>query len=280
VLPTRFPWYRVNPIEVPPDVPVLVENLPREVFKVVAFRQGAVAREQIVNPRSDRVSAVAIRLQAAPVLSGIVTWRDKPLPGAEVILQAPDQVRAILGYLKQPSFILESEVIPYFPPAQQTVRTDAEGRYRLTAWSDVTDVRYLEARGPLGSWAGRLVRASDERVDLELQSVELGDSALVVEFPGRTQGLPMEVLINGAPQDPYVLSPYKELVIESLLAGRWSLRISWNGQPVFEENGFKLAGDRTFTAALPLGAVEGQDENVWRRAGRSWPFGLATFPGR
>jgi hypothetical protein len=125
-----------------------------------------------------------------------------------------------------------------------------------------------------------LVSAQEGHVDLALQSVELGDSALIVEFPGRTQGLPMEVVINGAPQDPYVLSPYKELVIESLLAGRWNLRVTWNGEPVVEELRFPLAGERTFVAALPLGAVEGQDKDAWRRAGRSWPFGLATFSGR
>jgi hypothetical protein len=116
------------------------------------------------------------------------------------------------------------------------------------------------------------VRANEERVDLALQSVELGDSSLVVEFPGRTQGLPMEVSVNGAPQDPYVLSPHRDLVIESLLAGRWNLKITWNGEPVLEQNGFTLAGDRTFTAALPLGAVEGQDQEAWRRAGRSRPL--------
>jgi hypothetical protein len=272
VLPTRFPWYRLNPIEVPPGAPVLVENLPRDVFKVVAFRSGAVAREQVVNPRPDRVTPVSIRLQAAPTLTGIVTWRDAPLPGAEVVLQAPDQVRANLGFLGQPSYYLEHEVMPYLPPAQQSVRTDAEGRYRLTAWSDVSAVRYLEARGPLGSWAGRLVRADEERADLELKSVELGDSTLVVEFPGRTQGLPMEVSVNGAPQDPYVLDPDADLVVDSLLAGRWRLRITWNGEPVLERHELRLVGEETVTAALPRGAVEGQDEETWRRAGRPWPI--------
>jgi hypothetical protein len=271
VQPTRFPWFRVNPIEVPPGSPVLVENLPRDVFKVAAFRAGAVAREEIVNPRSDRVHAVTIRLQAAPTLSGIVTWRDQPLPGVQVMLQAPDQVRANLGFLRQPSLTLESEVMPYFPPAMQSVRTDAEGRYRLTAWADVSAVRYLEARGPLGSWAGRLVRAGEERVDLELKSVELGDSTLVVEFPGRTQGLPLEVVVNGAPQDPYVLGPESDLVVDSLLSGRWRLHITWHGEPVLEHHEVDLSGEETVRAALPIGAVEGQDEDAWRRAGRAWP---------
>jgi hypothetical protein len=108
-------------------------------------------------------------------------------------------------------------------------------------------------------------------VDLELKSVELGDSTLVVEFPGRTQGLPLEVVVNGAPQDPYVLGPESDLVVDSLLSGRWRLHITWHGEPVLEHHEVDLSGEETVRAALPIGAVEGQDEDAWRRAGRAWP---------
>ena len=270
--PTRYPWYKLNPIEVQPSETKVIDDLPPEVVKVMAFRPGALAREQVVTLRADQLSALSIDLKAAPLVTGVVTLAGKPLPGALVTLEAPDQVRANLGFLTQPSGYLETEVMPYLPPARQQTRTNQEGRYVLTDWSSVAGVRYLEARGPESSWAGRLVRPGDERVDLALETVELGDSKVVVGFPGRHQGLPLEVVVNGAPKDPRVLSPFEDLGVESLLAGRWRLRITWNGEPVLEVPEFELRGEKEFQAELPPGAVDGQDEEAWRRAGRDWPF--------
>ena len=272
VKPRRFPWYELNPIEVPPSSTVVVSNLPSEAIKVLAFRPGAIAREQVVNLRPDRVTPVQIRLEAAPLLTGVISFDDKPMPGVEVTLEAPDQVRANLAFLSQPTTYLESEVMPYLPPAKQSARTNEEGRYVFTAWSNVAGVRYLEARGPASTWAGRLVQAAEERVDLALESVELGDSKLVVQFPGRTQGLPMEIVINGAPKDPYVLGPDSDLTVSSLIGGRWRMMITWDSDPVLEVRDFELEGKRTFVAALPIAAVEGQDREAWQRAGRAWPL--------
>jgi hypothetical protein len=270
--PTRYPWYKHNPIEVQPSESVVLDDLPPEAVKVYAFRPGASAREQVVNLRSDRPSQVSINLQAAPLVTGVVTLDGQPLPGALVTLEAPDQVRANLGFLTQPSSYLEYEVMPYLPPARQSVRTNQEGRFVLTDFSGVADVRYLEARGPNSSWAGQLVKPGDERVDLVLKSVELGDSEVVIDFPGRQQGLPLEIVVNGAPKDPRVLPPFENLSVGSLLAGRWRLRITWNGELVLEVPDFKLKGEQDFDADLPPGAILGQDEDAWRRAGRDWPF--------
>ena len=41
-----------------------------------------------------------------------------------------------------------------------------------------------------------------------------------------------------------VLSPFEDLGVESLLAGRWRLRITWNGEPVLEVPEFELRGTR------------------------------------
>ncbi len=269
----RYPWHRLNPVEVPPGSSVLVENLPAEVVKVMAFRPGAVAREQVVNLREGRTTPVQINLQAAPMLTGVVTLDGRPLPGVDVSLEAPDRVRANLGYLREPSRYLESEVMPYLPPSRQETLTDREGRYVFSAWEDVAGVRYLEARGPQGNtWAGRLVRQGETRVDLELEVVELGDSSLSILFPGRYQGLPMEVVINGKPEDPYDLAPLSDLSIESLVSGVWKLRVTWHGDEIYLDKELELDGEAEVRVALPVEAVEGQDEEAWKRAGRDWPL--------
>ena len=268
----RYPWYLRNPIEVPTGTPVRVDDLPAEVVKVMAFRPGATAVEQIVNLRPDRVNTVQLQVRKAPLLTGVVTFRDQPLAGVEVTLEAPDQVRANLAYLRQPSTYLESEIMPYLPPAQQKAITNHEGRYTFTSWSDLSTVRFLEARGPASSWAGRLVQPGDERIDLVLESVELGDSALVLELPGRHQGLPVELTVNGAPKDPWNLAPHDDFVVEPLVAGRWKLVVSWNSDQVHREGSFVLDGQKVIRVGLPVGALEGQDREAWRRAGREWPF--------
>ena len=269
----RYPWHRLNPIEVQPGSPTLIENLPAEVIRVMAFRPGAVAREQVVNLREGRVTPVQIHLQPAPMLTGVVTLDGKALPGVELSLEAPDRVRANLGYLRESSRYLESEVMSYLPPSRQQTVTGREGRYVLSAWDDVAGVRYLEARGPQGNtWAGRLVHPGETRVDLELETVALGDSSLDVLFPGRHQGLPLEVVINGNPQDPYVLAPLRDLRVEALVSGTWKLRVTWHGDEIFRSERLDLDGETEARVGLPIEAVEGQDEEAWKRAGRDWPL--------
>lgn len=267
----RYPWHRLNPIELQPNSALLVENLPTEVVKVMAFRPGATAREQVVNLREGRVTPVTIDLKPAPKVSGIVRVDGRPQPGVVVTLEAPDRVRANLGFLREPSTYLETEVMPYFPPARQEVVTNHEGRFSMTAWAEVAGVRYLEARDASGAWAGRLVRPGEEQVDLDLADVELGDSALALEFPDRFQALPIEIVVNGNPQDPDDLPPHAELEIDSLVAGTWSLRVSWHGQEIYSDPELRLDGRTGVRVDLPLEAREGQDEEQWKRAGRTWP---------
>ncbi|MCZ6598859.1 MAG: carboxypeptidase-like regulatory domain-containing protein [Planctomycetota bacterium] len=269
----RFPWHRLNPIEVYPGSPTVIEGLPAEVVRVQAFRPGAISRGEVVNLRLGRTTPVQIRLVDAPKVSGMVTYDGRPVAGATVTLEAPDQVRSYLGFERQQSLYLESEVMPYLPPVRQETRTNAEGRYVLTAWADVAPVRYLEAIGPTGdTWAGRLVRKDDAHVDLELERVDLGDSELVIEFPDRYQGLPIELLINGEPRDPYTLPPFSDLELTALLSGTWSLQVSWHGDDLYVKDELELSGSEKLRIELPEEAIVGQDKEQWRRAGRRYPF--------
>jgi len=267
----RYPFHRLNPIEVWPGSPKTITGLPAEVVKVFAFRPGAEGTQQVVNLRTGRPHELTVRLKPAPKITGIVTFDGQPVPDATVRLEATNRVRAALSYFRQGSHYLESAVMPPLPPAVQEVRTNASGRFTLTAWADQSATRYLEARGSDGrTWAGRLVRKGDEVVNLVLEEVDLGDSELLIEFPGRYQGLPLEVLIEGTPHDPWILPPQDDLVIGDLLGGRWHLKLTWHGAPIFEET-LEIEPRTRREVGLPEECVEGQGAEAWSRAGREYP---------
>lgn len=269
----RFPWHHHNPIEVHPGRPTTIAGLPDEPIRVYVFRPGAQAVMKAVSLHRGKPTTVKVALKPAKMLVGYVREDGEPVPGATVRLEAPNRVRATLAYFRQPSFYLETAVMPDFPPAVQEVVTDRTGRFVLTAWSEETPTRYLEARGPGGlSWAGRLVGPADDKVDLTLLPLALGSSTLELDFPGRWQGLPIEVVLQGAPTDVQILSPADELRVGGLLAGRWHLRLSWDGTELLEET-FELEEEAQRVVPLPLECIEGQDAEAWRRAGREYPLG-------
>ena len=271
---SRFPWYRVNPIEVEPGQVRTIEGLPAETFTLHGFRPAARVTQKLVRLRPGETETVQIALEAAAKVVGRVTLDGKPVKNARVALEAPNRVRATLGHLTESSYFLETQVLPNLPPGYQETRTGEDGRYVLTAWEELSPVRYVEATGPdHRTWAGRLIDVDERSVDLELREVDLGDSTLVVDFPGRWQGLPVEILIDGAPYDPVVLAPRKDLRISDLRAGSWRLRATWHGDPVVEERLFELAGEHREVVEVPPQAVEGQDEETWARAGREYPTG-------
>ncbi len=269
----RYPWHRINPVEVWPSSTTRIDGLPAEAVRVYAFRPGAQATMRVVNLRPNRPATVRFQLEPASSITGRITHQGEPVRGAVVHLEAPNRVRATLAYFRQGSHYLETAVMPSLPPAIQQVETGADGRFVLTAWADQSPTRYLEARGPDGrTWAGRLVQPDERTVDLELREVDLGDSTLVVDFPERWQGLPLEILVEGSPQDPGILPPDQKLQLGDLLAGSWHLKMSWHSTPIREET-LTIEGVTDVRVPLPPECIDGQDEEVWRRAGREYPRG-------
>lgn len=268
---SRFPFHRLNPIEVWPGTPKEITGLPVEVVQVFAFRPGAKAKQAVVNLRGGRPYDLKLRMKPAATISGKVLRDGVPVPGASVTLEAPDMVRATLSFLRQGSLYLETADMPVFPMARQEVFTDEQGRYRLTAWEEITPTRYLEARGPGGTgWAGRLVHRGDHEVDLELERAEFGGGLVSFDFPGRWQGLPVEVFVDGAPLEPWILPPHEDLVVRDLLEGRWHARLSWHGEPI-DDVELSLRPEAYRRVELPAACIDGQDEEAWKRAGRSYP---------
>ncbi len=269
-----FPWHRVNPIEVWPGRSKKVDGLPVTAVKLYAFRAGAEAPRKVLTLREGETYNVELPLTPGPKLVGRVRQDGEPVAGAIVRLEAPNRVRATLAYYQEQSFFLESAVMPELPAAVQEVQTDAEGRFTLSARFDVSKARLLEAFGPEeGTWAGRLVHAGEEVVDLDLEDVGLADAELVLDFPDRWQGLPLEILIDGQPFDPIVLPPYEPQRIRDLRAGEWGLKVTWNSDPLYAEDSFTIDGVATRTVVLPQEARDGQNEEQWERAGKQFPFG-------
>jgi len=267
-----FPWYDVNPIEVEPGRTVRIERLPSKVVKVMAFRPGAEFPQKMVSLRTGQALVVQLPAEPAPELTGRVLQDGEPVAGAQVRFEAPNQVRATLGFLREPSHHLEAEVFPLLAPAFQECTTDPNGRFRFTAYRDVVPAALLTAIGPEGLRASKLVLADENDVELSLAEFEPGDATLVLALSERWQGLPVEVTANGVPFDPRVISASRDLELRDLVAGSWRVSARWYTTPVLEERTLEIEDRTVLEVELPEEAVKGQDEETWRRAGREFPY--------
>jgi len=268
----RFPFHTKNPIELYPNQPRLIGGLPpRQVVKLYVFRTGAEPKLKVVNLSSSEQS-VQIDLEPAPAVVGRVTLDGEPVAGASVRMEAADRPRATLSFFREASYYLETAIIPEIPPAVQETTSKSNGRFFLSAWGQGGSSRYVEARGPDGrSWAGRFIPAGTEAFELELSELDTGDGLLELEFPGRFQGLPVDLVLNGTPHDQEVLTPSERLEVDDIPSGRWRLRLTWHGKPVYEKEELEIDGTLSRVVKLPDECIQGQDEEAWRRAGRVFP---------
>jgi len=267
----QFPWYRVNPVRVYPGGTVVVEDLPPQRISVRVFHAGAVAKplSRSASLGEGMTENLELHLEPTPVLNGVVTLGGKPVRNAEVVLEAPERGAAMLSVLGESNYLtLEREVLPDFPPAVQRVKTNAAGAYVLSSCENVTPVRYLHASSPDGrNTAWKILKGGETRIDLALEPAR-GEERIVIEMEGRTQGLPVRVVVNGAPRDPLVLPPEEDLRIDRLPPGDWKLTATWNGEPIITSMPVQLQGETVIELVLPKGAIEGQDEETRKRAGK------------
>jgi hypothetical protein len=101
--------------------------------------------------------------------------------------------------------------------------------------------------------------------------VGVGSGVLELEFPGRVQGTPVELTVNGEPIDPGIVPLEQPLTIEDLEHGTWRLSGVWNGQELFGGAGYQdveIEGRARALVQLPEGAIHGQDEETLLRAGQ------------
>jgi len=265
-----YPWFLVNPIRVWPGGRVRLDDLPSGRLDLRLFHTGVIARPElaVANLVPGSVTKLEIHLAPAPMLTGVVRAGGNPIAGATVTLEAADRVQAVLEALGETYGMLEGDVLPGLPPGVQTAHTNADGEYVLTKWEHSSKHRYLTAVGPDGStFAGKLLKGGEERVDLELKASEEDDAAVTIRMGGRYQGLPVVVRVRGEPRERFDLAPDDDLVIDGLADGTWTLAVRWNRETLLEDRTLELPGGGALDLALPLGAIEGQTGEIRRRAG-------------
>ncbi len=267
----KFPWHTVNPVRIWPGGTAIIEDLPRTRVSLRLFHAGAIAvperRSVELNPASRRT--VEFGLQAAPVVTGVVTDGGAPAENAIVRIEAPDRTAAMLSVFNQSSYLyLESDVLPDLPPAVQEATTNTKGEYQLSA-SAGAGVRYLTATSRDGKRiAHAVLRGDDLRADLALQPVVGGQGELAIQLPGRIQPLPVEVTVDGTPRDPFVLALGRDLRVDGLPEGSWLVTVRWNEDVLTREQPLEISGETRLFLPLPEGAIAGQDAETRRRVGK------------
>jgi len=189
-----------------------------------------------------------------------------------VRLEAPDRSAATLAAVGRMPAFFETEVIPTFPVALQRAVTDDGGRFLFSSYARYSPQRYLVAESADGKlWGARVVGPNEQDVTLKLQPFAALTADLAIEFPGRFQGLPVELWIQGSPSGSTLLGPADKLEVPDLPQGTYRMRARWHGKSILSESfaRFELHRDSLRVVGLPEGAIYGQDEDTRLRAGKS-----------
>lgn len=259
-----FPWYEVNPVVIPSSGRVEVPGLPPEAVIVRAFRRGAVQSSRSVQARLQRgrKGMAKIDFDPAPLIRGVVLDGGAPVRGARVSIEAANQSVANargLG-MKSPRFAIDL-ISPRVATAFDETVSDAKGRFNFTRDPGFVTTYYARASADGGRRvAAAVVPDSGELFVLELQALESDTGTVEIDLPGRFQGLPLEVRVQGTPRDPRVLPGGEPLEVDGLGPGAWVVRARWRGQDVVTRQVVEVpAGGRAeVEGELPRGAIEGQ----------------------
>ncbi|MFT6831842.1 MAG: hypothetical protein ACJAZN_002010 [Planctomycetota bacterium] len=266
-----FPWHEVNPVKIPAGGSAVVKMLPQGSVSVRLFHRGAVPSPESKNVRihPGRANAVAIDLKPAPTFQGVVMDDGEPAGGARVEIEASDRSQATSRAMKQkgPYFAMEM-VVPTVPAAYSETVTDAKGQFFFTNLPGLITTYYATATSRDGKKRGVTVIAPGEQsLFIQLKKIEEDAGTLEVELPGRFQGLPVEVMINGKPADPFMLRPGMPLLLEDLPTGHWDVRAKWRGAEVIPRQVIQIGTEPAVVeGSLPGGAVQGQTEDERSRA--------------
>jgi hypothetical protein len=252
----KFPFHLVSPVSVTPGSTVTIEDLPAMRVRLRLVHAGARAVPPVtsVDLVADRPQHVVLHLEAADKLRGVVRKDGQPVHRARVTLEVPDVAMGTAELLGGPLGLLEADVQGMLPPAVQRTTTLPSGEFELSAAEELGPVRYLTAVAPDGqSRAGRVVRAGERLVELELESRPEGRSRLRIESLPRKRALALEVRVGGAPLAKDFVAPEEELVIPDLAPGTWRIKVSHRGKALLEPREIDIEGEeQSLLLDLPL----------------------------
>jgi hypothetical protein len=268
-----YAWHLLGPYEVQPGSSVRIDDLPPARLTVRVEQRGArsLPPQATAIVRPNHVETVSFELEAAPALRGrVIDPTGLAVVDASVRLEAPDRAATTMTFLATTFADYEQQFHPSFGAAVGETKSDHQGNFVLTTWPDLVPTAYLVAESSDGRLrGGRTVRADAGEVELRLAPAEVGRARLEIDFDGRSQGLPVQVSIDGELRPEVVLDVGQPLEVDGLAPGRWRLRARWNGElliggPGYEE--FDLEGVERRALTLPQGAILGQDTETLERA--------------
>ncbi len=223
-----------------------------------------------VNLGPGDTSVVEFHLEPAPVIQGVVKDGNSFAAGVTVRMEAPDRTAANLAVFQRESYLfMENDVFPSLPTAVQEVVSNGQGEFTLTRNESVSPVRYVTATSKDQKRAAYVVlKPGDASVELVLQPIEDGHSALRLVTNPRHQALPLAVTVNGTPREKSKAPPGRDIVIGELLSGTWNVTVRWNGATVLSRLLVDVDGEVSREIVLPEGAIAGQDADTVLRSGQ------------
>lgn len=268
-----YAWHLLGPYELMPGSSLLLEDLPPTRIVVRVEHAGARANppQATAVVRPNHVERTSFELEPAPTLAGrVVDAEGLAVPEARVRLEAPDRASATFGHLRVLPGHFELNFHPSYGPALSETTSDHQGAFHFTVWPEQVPTAYLVAESRDGSLrGGRAVRVDAGEVELVLHPAQEGRARLELDFGGRTQGLPVQVSVDGELRPEVVLGVDEPLAIDGLAPGRWRLHARWNGEYLLGGSGsmeFELDGTERRSLTLPQGAILGQDRDTLERA--------------
>ncbi|MEM9799537.1 MAG: carboxypeptidase-like regulatory domain-containing protein [Planctomycetota bacterium] len=266
-----YPWYEINPIRIPRAGRARIDGLPDCSVNVHVFHRGAVATPASKSARlyGGRTAHLEFDLAPAPALRGRVLDGSEPIADVDVLIEAADRntlTSKALG-MRNPRFALEM-ITPPIPVAIERTKTNDRGEFAIAQARGVSSTYYVTATTDDGVRRGLgVLVAGDDEVVVQLSEAVETVGTLVVELPGRFQGLPIDLRIQGAPQDPFPLRPGVPLEVEDLAHGTWRIRARWRGTDVVAARTIEIGDEPAVVRGqLPMGAIQGQTEEERRRA--------------